>query len=400
MSEPDESSAAPQGDGEPASDLFPTRLPISVAMGLGLFLVTVVAAVLAASIFVSVPDTIRCQFVLVPEAGAEPVRAPREGALAAILVAETAEVRKGQELFVIRSQELRAWTSELRTLEQDLVAVGRRRALLEEDQRSAVEIQAARIQQFDMDLTFEQEYLRTVRDFLRRYELLDRDGLVPIVDLKTQQLEASKGERDVAVAAKSRDMAALELTRLRTEHRKQAGELDLEQAKVEVRMATLGKLLDGAREDVVRVTAPYDGTVISLQKRNPGDAVSAGQELCRIARSDSALIAEIAPPEGGISRLRAGQRVQLFYQAYPYERFGTGRATVRWISPASVASSGGEAFLVHAGLDAQTLGAAGDGRMLRAGMRGEARVLAGRRTVIEFVFEPLRRLREMAGARP
>ena len=400
MWEPDGDQPAPNGDGDLESELFPTKLPNSFAMGLGLLLIVIFAVAVAAAVVVPVPDTIRCQFVLVPESGADPVRAPREGTLSAILVTETAEVRKGQDLFVIRSEELRNWTSELRTLEQDLDAVGRREALLEEDFRSAVDIQTRRVQQFDRDLAFEEENLRTVRDFLRRYEQLDREGLVSPVELKARQLESSKGERDVAVARQGREMAAIDLARLRTEHRKQSDALALERRKFEVRIATLEKLLEGAREDVVRVTAPFDGTVVVVQKRNTGDVVSFGQELCRIAASGSALFAAIAPPEGGVSRLRVGQRVQLFYQAYPYERFGTGRGTVRWISPASVVSPDGEGFLVRATLDGQTLGRPSAARLLRAGMRGEARVLAGRRTVIEYVFEPLRKLRETFGARP
>jgi len=400
MWEPDGVQPAPNDDGDLESDLFPTKVPNSIAMGLGLFLLLLFAVTVAAAIVVPVPDTIRCQFMLVPESGTDPVRAPREGTLSAILVSETAEVRKGQDLFVIRSEELRKWTAELRTVEQDLAGVGRREALLDEDFRAAVDIQMRKIQQHERDLAFEEETLTAVRDFLHRYEQLDRDGLVSPVELKSRQLEASKGERDVAVARQEREMAAVDLARLKTEHRKQADALALERRKLEVRVATLEKLLDGAREDVVRVTAPFAGTVVVVQKRNTGDVVSFGQELCRIAASGSALFAAIAPPEGGMSRLRLGQRVQLFYQAYPYERFGTGRGTVRWISPASVVSPGGEGFLVRAALDGQTLGSPGAGRMLRAGMRGEARVLAGRRTMIEYVFEPLRKLRETFGARP
>ncbi len=400
MNTPEGNQPAWTSDGSSGSDLFPTTLPISFAMALGLFLIVVFGAVVGAALVVSVPDTVRCQFVLVPEAGADPVRAPREGVLATILVTETEEVRKGQALFVIRSQELRNWTSELRTLEQDQDSIDRREALLAEDQRAALEIQTTKIRQMEKDLAYEQDYVKTVRDFLQRYERLDAEGLVSLVDLKSQQLEASKGERDLAVARAAREMAVLELARMRTGNRKQVGELELERRKTAVRIVTLQKLLEGAREDVVRVAAPFDGTVVAIQKRNPGDVVSFGQEMCRIARSDSALIAEIAPPEGGVSRLRVGQRVQLFYQAYPYERFGTGRATVQWVSPAAMAFTGGEGFVLHATLDGQSLGAAAAGLALRAGMRGEARVLAGRRTVIEYVFEPLRKLRENVAAKP
>jgi membrane fusion protein len=92
--------------------------------------------------------------------------------------------------------------------------------------------------------------------------------------------------------------------------------------------------------------------------------------------------------------------VQLLYEAYPYERFGTGRGTVRWISPAAIASGNAERFVAHVSLDSPTLGAASAGRALRAGMGGEARVVVGRRTLAEYVVEPLRKLRENVAVRP
>ena len=126
-------------------------------------------------------------------------------------------MRRGQDLFVIRSSELRNWTSELRTLEQEFDSVGRRLALLEQEQKAGIEIQTTKVQQYDKDLGFQQVYLATLRDLLRRYEQLDTEGLVPRVDVMSQQLAASKGERDVAVTKQSRDMAVLEADRLRTE---------------------------------------------------------------------------------------------------------------------------------------------------------------------------------------
>jgi membrane fusion protein len=384
-------------DGRLGTELLPTRLPIAATMWLSVLLVALSAVGAGVVILVPLPDTIRCPFVLVPEGGDDPVQAPREGVVIGILVAETQTVHKGEDLFVIRSQEIRTWSSELEALEQEQDAAARREALAEQDYRAALEIQATKVQQFERDLGFQEEYLATLRDFLARYERLDTKGLVPRVDMMEQRLAASKGERDVAMTRQSRDMAVLDAARLRTERSKQLGDAELERRKRTLRVATLRKLLDGAREDVVRVTAPFDGTVVTVLKKNRGDVVSAGQELCRIARSDSPLIAELKPPEAGVQRVVAGGPVRFLYDAYPYERFGTGRGTVRWVSPAAVASGDGPRFVIRAVLESQALGRNATTRPLRAGMRGEARVVTGHRTIVEYIFEPLRKLRETVG---
>lgn len=400
MAEPDDTQAFGADTGAAGRTLFPDRLPAPALASFGTLLVLLFAAAALVAVFVPFPDAVRCRFVLVPEGGADPVRAPRQGTLAGILVAETQQVKKGQDLFIVRSQEIRTWTSELATLQQEVAATEERLSLLEKDHRSELDIQARKVQQLEKDLAFQQEYLKTLQDFLARFEQLDREGLVPRVDLIAQRLAAARGERDVAMTRESRDMASLETTRVRNEYRDKVDSLVLARRKAALRIATLEKLLDKADEDVVRVTAPFDGTVVTLAKRNPGDVVSYGQELCRIARSDAVLIGELAPSEDAVARLATGQHVQLLYEAFPFERFGPGGGTLRWVSPAAVTTSNGERFVAHVSPDAPTLGPASEGRVLRAGMRGEARVVVGSKTLVEFALEPLRQIRETVGARP
>jgi membrane fusion protein len=375
-------------------DLFPTRMPLWVPLMLGLLLILIVSAGVVGAILVPVSDTIRCPFVLVPEGGSDPVRSSAEGALAMILASHTQEVRKGQELFVIRSREVQNLTTELRTLEQDLHACRKRATLLADAHQTAVEIQKAKIGQYEKDLAYQQEEVTVLKDFLMRLEQLGGEGLVPRVDILSQRMAASKAEHDLVSTRQSREMADLDLVRMQTEYSRQVAELHLEQEKFTVREAALRRQLRDCEEDVIRVRAPFDGTVVRVEKRNLGDVVSYGQELCRIARSDAPLVGELSPPEDGISRLRAGQKVQLFFTAFPYERFGTGLGTVRWISPAAVASQDGDKFVVFMTLDSPPMNAQGQACALRAGMKGEARVVVGRRTAIEYFFDPVRRLRE------
>ncbi len=375
-------------------DLFPTRLPSWVALSTGLLMILLAGLALAAAIIVPVPDTIRCMFTLVPEGGADPVRATTEGTLSRIVAAPAQAVKKGDELFVIRSKEIQSWTTELRTLEQDRKACRQRGILLADLQRQASEIQKAKIGQHEKDLVYQQEYLGVLKNFLMRIEKLGGEGLVPEVEVLSQRLSASKAERDLASTRELRDMAALELDKMRTEYDRQVAELALEEEKITLRAASLRRLLRDCTEDVVGVRAPFDGTVVAVERKNPGDVVSFGEELCRIARSDSTLMAELTPPEDGVPRLQAGQRIQLFFKAFPYERFGTGTGTLKWVSPAAVKSREGDKFVVLASLDIQSMDAQGQARPLRAGMQGDARITVGRRTMIEYVFEPIRRLRE------
>jgi hypothetical protein len=67
---------------------------------------------------------------------------------------------------------------------------------------------------------------------------------------------------------------------------------------------------------------------------------------------------------------------------------------IDWVSPAAVLRQQGSEFVALASLERQAVVAGTKSYPLRPGMKGEARVTVGRRSLIEFVFEPLRRIRE------
>jgi hemolysin D len=83
--------------------------------------------------------------------------------------------------------------------------------------------------------------------------------------------------------------------------------------------------------------------------------------------------------------------VRFFFEAFPYQRYGAISGTLDWISPSAVTVTGGQHFVAIASIDLN-----GNRRhlALKPGMKGDARIRVGSRTLIEYAFEPLRQLRE------
>jgi membrane fusion protein len=390
-------------DADTGQDLFPNRLPSWVAMGIGLLLILLFGVALVAAIVVPIPDTIRCPFVLIPEGGADPVRAPAEGVLEEVRARETREVAAGERLFTIqlkefRSKELQSWTTELGTLEQEQASIRSRQALLEESFRNQRDIQQTRIAQNDKELAFREKYLATCRDFLQRMETLEQKGVMSRIDTLSQRLEAARAERDVDLTRQAREVAVLELKRLQNEHDTRVAQDQADLDKLAVRIDGLKRERRSYGEDRIVVVAPFAGTIVSVERKNVGDVVASGQELCRLARPNATLAAELTLAQEGVPRVRLGLRTRLFFEAFPYQRFGTGMGVVRWVSPAAVKGADGDRFVARAALDQATMRIGGEQRPLSAGMKGEARVLVGQRNAIEYVFEPIRQLREDFGA--
>jgi len=144
------------------------------------------------------------------------------------------------------------------------------------------------------------------------------------------------------------------------------------------------------------IAAPCAGVVTSLKAR-PGKTFSTGDELCELARLDGRLLARLSLPEAAVPLLKAGQRVQFFFAAFPYQRFGTGGGHLTFVSAAPTGTGEAQGFTAEASVEHPAFMVEGRPVPLRLGMRGEARVVLGERTLIEHAFEPLRQLREQSG---
>src|SRR6516225_1589400 len=87
---------------------------------LAYFLITLFVAAAVGSVIIRLPETVACPFVLIPREGLDPVRAARDGYVAAVRVVDTQTVSSGQQLFVIRSDVAADRSSELATLQVQL----------------------------------------------------------------------------------------------------------------------------------------------------------------------------------------------------------------------------------------------------------------------------------------
>jgi len=124
--------------------------------------------------------------------------------------------------------------------------------------------------------------------------------------------------------------------------------------------------------------------------RRVGALIERGEILCRVARQEARLLAEIPIAELDAGRVTPGQPVKIMLDAFPYTRYGTKSATVTWVSP--TASEG--AVRTQASLIDDFVVVDGKSKPLRAGMVGQAHVVVGSRTLAEYALEPLRQIKE------
>ena len=150
--------------------------------------------------------------------------------------------------------------------------------------------------------------------------------------------------------------------------------------------------------------APFDGTVVMVAGKNAGDPLAEGEKLFRIVPAASPLRARLVVPDGRLGDVRSGQQVLLSFDAFPAHTFGAQPARLGWVSPVKEEGDAQEGYRALADLGRSTVDRRGERVALRAGMRGEARIILGERLLVDFVFAPLARARDQlspaAPARP
>jgi multidrug efflux pump subunit AcrA (membrane-fusion protein) len=379
---------------ETDSAILPQDPPSAVARGIGWLLV--VAALVAAitAVTVKIPETVRCRFVLVSQAGDETLPAPVQAVLVQVKAAEGAEVAKGAVLFVLRSDAIRDWQTQRSTQREELRALIARGAKLEEIQAAQVSAKDAQIVQLKQEVAFREKHAVTNRDFLANMETLEAQGGTAKIDMLNYRLNLAAAEKDLFVAQKSVLQASFELEQLTIERTRQGLDEKAEAEKLRIKLAALEQQLENCDGDTMFIRSPYDAVVVALAHRSGGSLISAGASLAQLARRDERPYARLQLDEAALARLQTGLPVRFFFEAFPYQRYGSVTGRLELITAAAVPSRETSQFMGTASLDRLSLPGAGQPLAVRVGMKGEARIRIGRRTLVEHIFEPIRQLRE------
>lgn len=388
------SSTNRQGSIEAESEMMPQEPPPWIIRGTGWVLLAAFVVGLFLAIIMRLPETVHCPFILVPATGADPIQAAHAGVISRVSVSEGQTVKKGDELFVLRSDEIHNLDTELRTLSEDLRIKQDGLTRTEAAYTAQLNIKLAEIEQAKSEVKFRENHAKTSKDLVARMEKLADQGGVSEVELIKLRLEAAGSDKDFSVAQRTLQQTTLERERMETDHVKLRSEQQAEIEKLKVRTAALKADLENAQQNLLTVRSPYAGVVISVDQRTVGSVVQQGQVLCQLAQQNAQLRARLFLKEAGFPKLAVAQKVRYFFEAFPYQRYGAIGGKLDWISPSVVSSSDGPHFIGLASLEKATIPGGGQNLALRVGMKGEAHIIVGGRTLIEYAFEPVRQLRE------
>ena len=384
-----------RGSLDAESEMSPQEPPPWIVRTTAWILVGAFLFALLIAIVMRLPETVHCRFILIPATGADPIQSPRQAIISRVAVEEGQPVKAGENLFVLRSDEIRGWDTQFRTLTEDLHTKEEGLTQYKTAYAAELEIKKAEIEQAKSEVKFRQNHAATSRDLVTRMEKLAKQGGESEIDLVKLKLDLAGSEKDLSVAQRTLQQVNLDRQRMETEHVRQLGEQRAEIEKLKMRLGALKTDLENTQQNLLTLRSPYEGVVISMDQRTVGSFVQQGQVLCQLARKDSKPRARMTLSEGGLPKLAVAQRVRYFFDAFPYQRYGAVTGKLDWISPSAVTTAEGSHFVALGSLDRYEISPrAGQVLPLRVGMRGDAHIIVGGRTLIEYAFEPIRQLRE------
>ena len=384
-----------RGSLDAESEMSPQEPPPWVIRTAAWVLVGAFLFALLIAIVMRLPESVHCPFVLIPATGADPIQAPRQATISRVEVEEGQPVKAGEDLFVLRSDEIRGWDTQFRTLNEDLRAKEESLKQYETAYIAQLEIKKAEIEQAKSEVQFRENHAKTSRELVTRMEKLARQGGESEIDLIKLKLDLAGSQKDLSVAQRTLQQGTLDRERMETEHARQRGEQRSEIEKLKMRTGALQTDLESTHQNLLMVRSPYEGVVISMDQRTVGSFVQQGQVLCQLAPKGAKPRARMTLTEAGLPKLAVAQRIRYFFEAFPYQRYGAVTGKLDWISPSTVTTTDGSRFVALGSLDRYEISPrAGQVLPLRVGMRGQAHIIVGGRTLIEYAFEPIRQLRE------
>jgi membrane fusion protein len=392
---------------------------VSLARPLPWWVFTLLACAFAGALvlFVFLAESTRRERVdgfLALDSGAARLIAPEPGILVELAVREGDEVAEGAliaRLSLERTLGAGASPGELieRELQQRISSLAReieQERRLAEQQAATTRMRIAKLddelRQFDAELKTQATRVAAARADLQRAQDLQKAGFYSESRISEQRnaLLDQQGRlqsltRERAASERELSLARAELPTIETRAQQAADRLA--RAKSEVQQ---GIVQEQARRET-QLRAPFAGTVTNIAPAR-GDSLAAEAPIATIVPRGSGLHAQLLVPTRAIGFVQPGHEVVLRYDAFPFQRFGHYRGTVAAISR-TVWSQGERlgpltvrepVYRIDVQLERQSVNAGGQEFVLRPGMLVNADLLLERRTVFEWIFEPVLELRE------
>jgi membrane fusion protein len=348
---------------------------------------------------------------LVPDKGIVKMYAPYAGEIHKLHIREGEQVKQGQKLITLLSERAlesgegvdSLLLSELTQLMAELTKqITVEQALYHSEQlryQSQLQGLLSEQQQIADGIALQEQRLTLARQRLEKSQKLKGSGHISATEYEKVYEELLTQSQYYQELLRAQVNKKNNYTQVHSEAEQLPLQSQLRIANFEKGISELKqRALEIQGRHIYDVVAPVNGKVDTLQA-SPGqwfDTIH-GSQLLAIIPKDSTLLAEMYLPTRAIGFIEEGQSVNIRYAAFPYQRYGIYHGKIHYISQHIMHPSElpvplelkEPVYRVIVALDDQFVHAYGKEMLLQAGMSFEAVIILDKRSLLQWILDPL-----------
>lgn len=260
------------------------------------------------------------------------------------------------------------------------------------------------IQELKIQYETSQNGLKLIRREIETLEPLVKAGLAPETRLLALQREeeAALGQSNSAESSQNRVLAGLDEIdeQLKAEKQSYVTSALTDLSAIESEIAELSARIPALESRVERtsVRSPVDGVINRVNYVTADAYVSTGDVLLEIVPTGSDLIVETRIDPKDIAEIVIGQEVKISLTAYDPSRYGRIDGNVLSISADALSDqqSGAQYYLVDVSISGTLFEDDGSEVTILPGMVASIDVLSGKRTVLDYFWQPIAKTKDKA----
>lgn len=260
------------------------------------------------------------------------------------------------------------------------------------------------IQELKIDFKTASNELILIRREIKTIEPLVRNGLAPETRLIALQRdeEALVGRANSAESAQSRLKSGLDEIdeQLKAEQQAYKTSALTDLSSIQGELAELTARIPALENRVERtsVKSPVDGVINRINYTTADAYISTGEVLLEIVPTGSDLIVETQIDPKDIADIVVGQDVKISLTAYDPSKFGRIDGKVAKVSADAIPNkeTGKQYYIVNVSMLNTLYEDNGDEVIILPGMVASIDVLSGKRTILDYFWQPISKTRDIA----
>lgn len=383
--------------------------------GAAIFLLSLLIIAVLFLLFASIPRVEKVPGWLTTSRGLVQIKAVRAGIVESLPITQGQRVRRGDTLVTIRVEQqqqnlgstpekasLESLYDQDRKLKAQIDAIQKKTEDEAYSQRASAKALRGELLAISSQITRQRRIAEMAKQTYESTKKLEALGAVSHRQVLSDESSWVSAERTVGSLQENWHDIAAELALTDGNVRQSSVDKELKISEIEISRSNIKqKIIDIEGSRSYSIVSPIDGVISNITTRI-GYTANDQIPLITVTPIGAKIIAELFVPSRSIGFIREKQNVRIMYDAYPFQKFGGYSGYITQISSTSLLpieihtpiEIKEPVYVINVEIENNNISVRGNNMPLHPGMTLNADIILERRSVLEWVFEPVLSVKE------